>query len=183
MIQRQFSIVFVFLCAAWLVCGCEESDGEKLKAASVAGDTNLVTTLIEKGADVNWGDQYTGTALHKAALRGDIGMVEFLISKGADVNGKIEPGLLTVASKTRDEDNGILSEIENAHGATPLHIAVDNNHFEIVRILVENGASVHRTLTLGYDYSKRKNIRTSLDIARSRGYSDIADYLEMHVKK
>ena len=66
----------------------------------------------------------------------------------------IEPGLITVAKKTSQEDRGKLSEIENAFGATPLHIAVAHNHLKVVQILIENGASVNKKLTLGYDWSR-----------------------------
>jgi ankyrin repeat protein len=160
-----------------------KSDDEKLRDASEAGDINLVKALIEKGANVNWGDQYTGTALHRAALKGNASMVRYLIEKGANVNGKIEPGFLTVWSKTSDEDKGRFSEIENAHGATPLHIAVDKNHLEIVIILIDSGASINEVLTVGFDFSKRKNLRTPLDIAKTRGYSKISDYLKKHGAK
>lgn len=60
-------------------------------AAREAGDSvlhltdniNVVTKLIEAGADVNAHVPRVGTALHKAASKGDLAMMELLLDKGA----------------------------------------------------------------------------------------------------
>ena len=63
---------------------------------------NMVTLLVDHGADINHSDEYHGTALHAAALiSDDNSILELLIKKGADVNargGKYGTALIAAAS-------------------------------------------------------------------------------------
>ena len=174
--NRNLTVWLVVLTALFY-CSCSNNSGSKLRDAAEEGNIDLVMSLLENGAEINWKDQYEGTALHRAVFKENIQMVEFLISKGANINDKIEPGLATVMKKTADEDKGKFSTVENAHGATPLHIAVDRNNIEIVKILLEHGASINEYLTVGYDFSKRKNLRKALDIARMNKNKEIENLL------
>src|SRR5688500_3574939 len=48
------------------------------------GDVAAVTTLLDKGADVNAKFRYGATALFKAAERGNADIVKLLLARGAD---------------------------------------------------------------------------------------------------
>lgn len=175
--KLNYSIFLLTIFTILLLSSCSNNSGSKIRDAAEEGNIDLVKNLLENGADINWKDQYEGTALHRAVFKENLQMVEFLISKGANVDEKIEPGAITVFKKTADEDKGKFSTIENAHGATPLHIAVDRNNLEIVTILLEHGASVNEYLTIGYDFSKRKNLKNALDIARTNKNKEIENLL------
>ena len=76
-----------------------------LHAATSNGDSVVVKTLLEEGADANQANQYVGVLLaeggaashacccrdgqapiHWAALGGDLSCLEFLVARGADVH-------------------------------------------------------------------------------------------------
>ncbi len=59
------------------------------------------------------------TDLHYAALKGDVRAVTVLLAEGADPSAFEE------------------------FGSTPLHFAADNEHLEIVRLLLKAGASIN----------------------------------------
>jgi Ankyrin repeats (3 copies) len=82
------------------------------------GDVALVTTLLDKGADVNAKFRYGTTALFKAAERGHTEVVKLLLARGADVSVK-----------------------DTFYGATAMTWALQNDHVEVVRALLEKDAS------------------------------------------
>ena len=77
--------------------------------------------LISKGADVNAKGKEGYTPLHWAAQFGREGVAELLISKGADVNSRSQGGFFK-------------------KGKTPLGLAVDADHKEVVELLKQHGA-------------------------------------------
>jgi ankyrin repeat protein len=76
---------------------------------AVANNKNLeiIQSLINAGADVNYIDHNDSTPLIYAALQSRVQIVELLLSKGVDVNIRNENGMsaLMVAA-TRDSDSG-----------------------------------------------------------------------------
>ena len=53
----------------------------------LATDIEIVSTLLEKGADIEQENIYSGqTLLHLASRKGDLKMIEFLLEKGANIN-------------------------------------------------------------------------------------------------
>jgi len=83
-------------------------------------DIDLLKQFIEKGAEINKGDQLSDTALIGAIENSsDLSMVKFLIECKADVNKK------------------------GKHGDTPLAVAVYNNNIEMVKYLMENHADIN----------------------------------------
>lgn len=91
------------------------------------GDAAAVTSLLDKGAEVNAKFRYGATALFKAAERGHTEIVKILLARGADVTVK-----------------------DTFYGATAMTWALDNKHVEVVRALLEKDASsVNDVLTTG----------------------------------
>ncbi len=128
-----------------------------LQVAVIAGDTNLVRTVLTAYAaatndrqafrifvddNSNWEGE---TAVHLAAERGDAGMLRFLLAYSPSLNHR-----------------------DDSEGNTALHRAVAAHSLQCVKILVEAGAA-----------KDVRNYRrqTPADLAEEMGYADIAEYL------
>ena len=95
--------------------------------AARKGDAAAVTAALDKGADVNAKFRYGTTALFKAAERGNTEVVKVLLARGADVTVK-----------------------DTFYGATAMSWALDNDHLEVVRAILEkDGSSVNQVLMQG----------------------------------
>jgi ankyrin repeat protein len=90
-----------------------------LNLASMNGNLEVVSILLERGADMTIGDMDNTQPIHCAAVSGNIRVAELLLAKGATVNDR--------------DDNG----------ATPLSFAAGRRHPEMIRYLIEKGADVH----------------------------------------
>ena len=97
-----------------------------LHEAVEAGDCEIVSLLIEKGADVNAVAESSITPLHEAAFYGNTEIVKALLKAGANVK----------ARGYRHED-------------TPLHIAVIHGYSDIVKILLDAGSDIAARDSLG----------------------------------
>lgn len=96
-----------------------------LAYASMHGDLDLMKLLIEKGADVDRADEQGKAPIHYAVLRGRNEAAALLLQKGAEV----DPGAIT-----------------------PLMFACGRGkkeNLELVDLLLENGADVNATDSLG----------------------------------
>jgi ankyrin repeat protein len=110
--------------------------------------TEVVTLLLEKGADVNIvGGRNARTALMEAAGAGNCVIIKQLVEKGADINAK-------------DDEN-----------TTPIHFACTWGHVEAVRLLIELGAKLDiQSAALGG--------RTPMSLAESNGHIEIVQILK-----
>jgi ankyrin repeat protein len=160
----------------------ELSGMNALMVASSRGYSNLVAELIKRGANVNL-KRYTGeTPLLLAAFNGDEKTIEALVRAGANPNvkvvsfhaGEITPLTSTInsAGEHRVEIARILISARaqvNPEGKflmSPLMHAVGD--FEMVRLLIANGANVNQ-----------KNVRgaTALMAAAIGGTASVVSYL------
>lgn len=131
-----------------------------LSTAVETEDPNYVRFLLEKGADPNILDlQYNGkdhirtsyfrigAPLIKAASLGNIEIAEILINEGANINFATKKGYHI---ETKQNKYGEYSEMWE----TPLTIAVRNNDFNMVSLLINNGANiiVHGDSIANYKY-------------------------------
>ena len=125
----------------YLVAGGESltSLGEDLGlgAASYHGHWQLCEFLLERGADVNGGDDSTEeTPLHNALAKTDRivydRVVEVLLAYGADVNRATKPGVET----------GAFMRDCRTKGETPLHRAAAFGEAETIRMLKAAGAEL-----------------------------------------
>ena len=98
-----------------------------LSLACANGNASMVETLLIAGADSNAALMTGETALMRAAYTGDIDTVDVLLEYGADVNAK-----------------------EPVREQTALMWALDRKRMEVVRRLVERGADIRATTTLGF---------------------------------
>ena len=124
------------------------------------GDLDLVKSLTDKG-DIDYND-----AMLEAVKAGHENIVEFMISKGA---GKFNAGLNTAARAGRIK----IVRLMFKYGAslnlilnTPLITASENGHLDIVKFLVEKGAT---------------SFKTALAWANRGKHTEVADYLRQFI--
>lgn len=121
----------------------------------------LIANYVKKGADINANDGRTGNfgesvawtlLLHAIQDRLPKDCIKEIITQGANIN-------------TGSPRTGF------AFSYFPLTLAVCNNDFELVKLLVEKGANLN--VKGGCD----RDEATPLGIAQRKGYKNIADYL------
>ncbi|XP_063048102.1 fibronectin type 3 and ankyrin repeat domains protein 1-like [Engraulis encrasicolus] len=141
--------VEVVRCLCVLVGGWGVRDGggcSALHYAADGGNVPLIKYIIQQGAQVDVCDSSMWTPLMRVcAVSGNAAVASLLISAGADVNA-------------RDKD-----------GKTPLMVAVLNNHVELVKLLLENGADYHVKNEFGCG---------AAEMARAFGRENILQLLE-----
>lgn len=126
---------------------------------------DIVKLLVKHGADVNVADEMGITPLHMAADSGSVEMAKFLIDNGADIKARMsvigsdsgpknadgetplhwaanyEVGLLLV-EKGADVNDKPLSSGPGEYQQTPIYNAIERGSVELVRLLVQKGATV-----------------------------------------
>ncbi|MGC9317510.1 MAG: ankyrin repeat domain-containing protein, partial [Armatimonadota bacterium] len=85
--------------------------------AASEGDLEQVRELLDEGADPNDIPEEQFGALHWAALRGHVEVATLLLDSGADINRR-------------------------AIGVTPLSLATESGHREMIELLVARGADI-----------------------------------------
>ena len=128
--------------------------GSPLNAALAKGHPNIALFLLDRGADwKNWG-KTNQTALYIASSHGHTDVVRSLIDRGVDLNVKCQ-----------DWDVG-----EDVMW-TPLHVAIHEEHPNIVLLLLEGGADTE---------TRSESDETALYMASSLGRDDIVRQLISH---
>ncbi len=129
-----------------------DADGNTLLMnAAMYGRPELLSFLIEKGADVNAANNGGATALMRAA--GDTAKIKLLVGKGANVNARSALGNtpLMLAARANPSADAVKFLIEhgaevnatNNFGATAIQTAAASGDLETVRTLIKHGADVN----------------------------------------
>jgi ankyrin repeat protein len=92
-----------------------------LQRASFSDQMEVVTKLVDRGADINIRSGNNSTALHYAASSSSAEIIKFLLDKGMSVN------------------------LTNANDMTPLHVSAEFGNMEATKALVEGGAILNNT--------------------------------------
>ena len=156
----------------------EDGDGDTLLQIACQDKNNLeiVTYLVDNGADVNSKNNYGDTPLTEACSYGSLEIVKYLVDKKADVNPQDDEGdtpLTNACSYGSLEivtylvDNGADVNSKNIYGNTPLHNSIQKNSLQLVKYLVDQKADVN---------AKNKDNKTPLDLARQKGHNEIVDF-------
>ncbi|EEF41481.1 protein VAPYRIN [Ricinus communis] len=99
--------------------------GEDVLRAARGGDLKLLESLLRKGANAKYHDQYGLTSLHAAAIKGHKKIVAMLVEIGVDV------------------------ECQDNEGHSPIHLAVEGGSLETVEVLVNKGANINAKSSQG----------------------------------
>jgi ankyrin repeat protein len=123
-------------------------------------DAMSVDLLLAAGADTNVANDYGVTPVSLACVNGSAAMVEKLLAAGANPNHATVTGetpLMTCARTGHtDAVRALLGrpvEIdarESRREQTALMLAIEQNHLDVARLLLEKGASVRARSKVGY---------------------------------
>jgi len=129
--------------------------------------------LLDAGADINQTNKWGHSPIYLAAYNNKVDNATVLLKNGAkDIDSALQ-----VSAKRGHID--IVKILLNAganinqsdtDGFSPLHHASNNNHFAIIKELVERGVDIHNTTVA----------RTPIELAVSNGYLNIVKYLYEH---
>ena len=153
-----------------------------LQTAIKNQNLKIIKALLKNGADPNYSfnSEETVPAIDQALEIGNSAIIRMLLKHGAKPVTKLLDTLdkkcLFEAVKNQDvigvQDilkSKVDLNIRNRRGFTPLHVAVDLGYFNIVKILVKNGANLD---TIDYN-----DERTPIYTAVFNGYYGICKYL------
>ncbi|KAJ3327157.1 hypothetical protein HDU93_002111 [Gonapodya sp. JEL0774] len=156
-----------------------------LSAAAEAGNTEIVETLLNYGADIHAENE---EALRVAVFEGHIPTVGLLLNMGANMHGDSVKILDWAAGTDRSEAHAVqvidflLNNGANIHsdgGREALHSAAVEGQVEIVRLLLERGVPVDADYNWAlYDAAKKGHLEVVKVLLRSgadiHGYRDQA---------
>jgi len=164
-----------------------------LHMASYKGNKAAVVDLLECGADIECKDETDMTPLHLAASYGYTDICRILIEHAARIytldQEQSTPLHLTVAgdhveivkmilNEAQREDPALVKQLlgsSDTSSQMPLHVAVDQNCLETVKILFEHGAEAHVRMEDNFNYP--------LHLAAQNGVIEMLELVFDHAKK
>ena len=134
----------------------KEPGSPVLHYAAKLGRKDVVSLLLDRGADVNTTDDHGSTALHVAAFWGRAKIAETLLRHKADVNACTRTGMTPLHESARLGTPGVAKlllgagakvDVKDRKGRTPLDCAKDSigrsyskpGHAEVVKLLRAHG--------------------------------------------
>jgi ankyrin repeat protein len=153
-----------------------------LYKACEMGELDVIQWLVAKTADVNGFGKYGKPPLFAAVFQGNVEVVRFLLDNGANPKpqepqpeNNWETPLSIAVWKPNSEMIKLLhakgadiNQKNNSYQDAPLHIAARQGDLETVKLLIE----------LGADPVIKNRDKTTAELARAKGYEEMAVYLE-----
>lgn len=190
---------------------CRRGPTTELHKAAFHGDTERTLGLLSSGSiDIDDIDLMGFSPLIYSAGAGHARVVKILLNKGADTS--IVAGGCTAVHVSAQEGHvaatamltnaGADLEVMDSQGYTPLHLAVENGDWGVIRVLIQGGANVncrsskeghtplHICASLGKTFATRELLRAKanallttprlsgmtvvpLELAAASGHSDV----------
>ncbi len=130
----------------------DEESETMLHIAVQKGKDKVITVLLDSGAEINIGDSIGDTPLHLAVKKGADKLVSLLLSRGAAVNINNNDGLtplhlaagkgqLKIATLLVEHPGTDVNALDS-HNASALFHAAENGHANVIKLLVNKGASM-----------------------------------------
>jgi ankyrin repeat protein len=127
---------------------------DRLQSAAVQGSKDIVTLLLDAGADKNYRDVFGNTALQLATYFHKPEVVYLLLARGVALEGKDDGGYTALCDASRRGsttsskmllDAGADMETETDDGKTPLHLTATSEELDCFRMLLKRGAQLKPT--------------------------------------
>lgn len=144
---------------------------------------DIVTMLIEQGANIHALSQTKYSAVFLAVYQKDVPLLKFLLDKGADPNlqGQNKSSPLIRATSLRHlemvqllVDHGADLDAQDSYGNSALIIAAWSGIYAISKLLIDAGAKLS---------FKDSHGKTALDYAKEKNCSEIVDAIEAAMDK
>jgi uncharacterized protein len=155
--------------------------GESLYGAASKGDVAAMERLLNAGSAVDVRAQDGATPLMVAALNSQLEAAKLLIDRGADIMARNSGGFTPLHAAAFSGsapiailllDNGaIRDDNKNKAGVSPVFVAAEMNHPELVELLIARGADVTVPEIHGY---------SSLTRAFWKGNQEVVSLLKRH---
>lgn len=149
-----FTLVPTFVAAA-----------ETLFSAATAGDTSTISHLLDNGEPVDARARDEATPLIAAALAGQTEATKLLIERGANIMARNSGGFTALHAAAYSgsmpvailllDNKAVLDDAENKAGVTPMFVAAEMNHPDVVELLIARGSDVARPEAHGYSAMTR----------------------------
>ncbi len=154
-----------------------------LQEAARAGDGALMQQLLRDGADIDEQDEAGETALFAAAKGGWYSVHDQLLVAGADVSIRNKEGMTVLHAAASAGDAGVVAGLigvdhrskrvdiddhDNDLGLTPLAVAAEADHGNIVAYLFSHGADPEIPNKAGL---------TALTLAGQKGHDEVVTLL------
>lgn len=150
-----------------------EASESNLLEYSKSGDVDVVDLLLRAGISKDIKGSYKGfkdnyMPIHFAAKNGHTEVVKLFLDAGQDVDviGGTDNTILIIASEIGNVDMAKMAIEYGAYidhiseDSTPLHLAVNGRHTDIVKLLLDNGADINKL-----DCYKLKPVHIAADTA------------------
>lgn len=155
---------------------------DPLSTAIMAGNADLVTSLLQNGADGNARDATGATPLMLAAGSGNLPVVKVLLAAGVDVNAVDDRawGALMKAVYNAELDRGFPDVVQVlieaganieapiAYGVRPLMLAAGYGEAAVVQVLLDAGADFR---------ARNDGGRTALTMVQDKHYVEVINLL------
>lgn len=145
-IPKMMKILGLFLGLIYISLTPLSAGTSDLHTAAKKGDIATITSLLDKGADIEARTKEGETPLHSAAYKGNLDIILALLDRGADI-------------EARDEN-----------GDTPLHIAVQRRQSEAILSLLDRGADAHAKNNKG---KRAIDIANDRQIEKDKAYQQL----------
>lgn len=141
---------------------------EQQNSCTVTKAAEIIRILLSKGANPNLQNKKGYTALILAAQIGEYEAVQALLDRELPVDIMADYGNDGSDDATGARKRALGLEIKNSYGKTALLLAAEEGRLDVVRLLVERGASVDARSTRGL---------TALMLAAVKKNKDVVKYL------
>ncbi|GAB66042.1 hypothetical protein PCYB_082030 [Plasmodium cynomolgi strain B] len=118
------------------------------------GSLKMARIILKKGSNINHKDANGISPLHISVKYGHLNIAKFLIENNANVD--ITDNVRMKGWSSKEGPYNIGGMLVEREGQSPIFYAIINKHYDIVKLLIENGADVqmkdHNNASV-YDYA------------------------------